>query len=919
MVNIDILENEIENIGLSVRSYNCLKRNGITSVQALLQVTEEDLRSFRNLGAKSLQEILGIKLKIQSNEFEFKEKEYINLNMFNATKYKILDMISDKEQNIFKIMFINNNKYYEDIRIIDMDLSVRSYNALTKNGYEYASQILNLDIETFNNIKNLGIKSKEEIIDKLKKYIYIEYEDVNEDMANLAEINKLSSILVEEYRKSYIDIDLNMLEANLNLILKRAVSEFNVDDDINNILKSQNYIEQIYSNNTLLSVINKHILDIFEKTNQFIGINEIRYTLPNHLKQSVVIENIIAKLVNENIIEHVDDKFRRWYPNLKEYLDTLENKRTKYILLERCKGSTLQSIAEELDITREWVRQIESKFISKIPRLREDDFKELYEMYDWTPEIFKYLYNEDDLTYGYLKLRYEKGSKNIEEILQNQEISFEVRKKAEQIIFREYIIIGSSKIKKERSEIVDYILRTYCKDEVTIKDMFDLYDMFLEDYGLNLNDEFKYPERYFESSLSNSNKVLWKYKKRLRYYDLNQIEETKLIKRLNLEKYKNVEYSALKLFNDYKDIMDELDIRDEYELHNLMKKVITKDCELDITFSRMPIIEFGKPDRDEQVLEVLLQTAPISSQEFAKEYERIYGVKSETVLANYTRYIDEYYHDGIYTIDYEALSGEEFNKMKASLDKDIYTISEIRNIYIQMFPDGDSKLINPYNLKCLGFKLTSDIIYRDKFNSIESCFKKILTEHDIFDIKTLDSTITTNQSFYAAIQILKNKFEIVEFSPSKYINIRRLKENGINKESLKNYIDCVYEFVGQDIFTIKSLRNSGFEHKLEDLGFEDWFYATLLSCDPRFKFRKLNNNIILKSGNEIITMNDLIEQIVTNYRSIDIYDLIDYIKDKYGIKTDKIKIIQIAREKDLYYDTIMEKVYIDYDEYFEEV
>nr|WP_317333473.1 DNA-directed RNA polymerase subunit alpha C-terminal domain-containing protein [uncultured Romboutsia sp.] len=816
-------------------------------------------------------------------------------------------------------MFTNNNKYYEDIRVIEMDLSVRSYNALTNNGYEYASQVLNLDIETFNNIKNLGAKSKDEIIKKLKNYIYIEYEDVNEDRIDLVVLDKLSSTLVEEYNKSYFDVDLSMLKENFNIILKRSISEINLEADENNFLKHDEYIEKIYSNSILLSIINKHILTILGKTNEFIGINEIRNTLPNHLKYSIVIENIIIKLVKENVIENIDDKFRIWYPNLKEYIETLQDERIKYILLERCKGHTLQAVAEELEITRERVRQIEIKAIEKIPRLREDDFKELYKMYDWTFEIFKYLYDVDDLTYGYLKLRYEKGSKSIDEILENQEISLQVRKKAEQIIFKDYIFIGSSKIKKDRAEILDYILRTYCRDEVTIKDMLDLYDMFLEDYGLHNNEEFRYPQRYFEAALSGSKKVLWKYGKKLRYYDLNQIEEAKIINALNLEKYENVEYSALKFFTDYKDIMEELDIRDEYELHNLMKKVIREDNRLNITFLRMPNIEFGKADRDMQMLDVLLQTAPISSQDLAKEYEKMYGVKAETVLGSYTRCIDEYYYEGMFTIDSEALSGEEFDKMKFNLDKDIYIINDIRNMYTQLFPQGDSKLINPYNLKRLGFRLSSNIIYREEFINIDSCFRKILTENDIFDLKTIDSRITTNQCFYISIQTLKNQFEIVEFSPSKYINIRRLKENGINKEKLKSYIDSVYEFVGQEIFTIKSLRNSGFEHDLDDLGFEDWFYASLLSCDQRFKSRKLNKNIILKSGNEIITINDLVEQIVTKYRSIDIYDFIDYMIDKYGIKIDKAKLMQIAREKDLYYDTIMEKIYIDYDEYFEEV
>jgi DNA-directed RNA polymerase subunit alpha (EC 2.7.7.6) len=59
----------IEELDLSVRSYNCLKRAGINTVEELTQKTEEDMMKVRNLGKKSLEEVqqklaaLGLSLK----------------------------------------------------------------------------------------------------------------------------------------------------------------------------------------------------------------------------------------------------------------------------------------------------------------------------------------------------------------------------------------------------------------------------------------------------------------------------------------------------------------------------------------------------------------------------------------------------------------------------------------------------------------------------------------------------------------------------------------------------------------------------------------------------------------------------------------------------------------------------------------
>lgn len=52
-----VLEMTIEELDLSVRSYNCLKRAGINTVQELTTKTDEDMMKVRNLGRKSLEEV----------------------------------------------------------------------------------------------------------------------------------------------------------------------------------------------------------------------------------------------------------------------------------------------------------------------------------------------------------------------------------------------------------------------------------------------------------------------------------------------------------------------------------------------------------------------------------------------------------------------------------------------------------------------------------------------------------------------------------------------------------------------------------------------------------------------------------------------------------------------------------------------
>ena len=67
-----ILEMSIEEMDLSVRSYNCLKRAGIHTIEDLTQKTEDDMLKVRNLGKKSLDEVI---LKLNGYGLKLKEQE----------------------------------------------------------------------------------------------------------------------------------------------------------------------------------------------------------------------------------------------------------------------------------------------------------------------------------------------------------------------------------------------------------------------------------------------------------------------------------------------------------------------------------------------------------------------------------------------------------------------------------------------------------------------------------------------------------------------------------------------------------------------------------------------------------------------------------------------------------------------------
>ena len=69
---VKALETSIDDMEFSVRAYNCLKRSGINTMQDLVNRKESDMMKIRNLGKKSLKEVLD---KVKSMGLSFKNDD----------------------------------------------------------------------------------------------------------------------------------------------------------------------------------------------------------------------------------------------------------------------------------------------------------------------------------------------------------------------------------------------------------------------------------------------------------------------------------------------------------------------------------------------------------------------------------------------------------------------------------------------------------------------------------------------------------------------------------------------------------------------------------------------------------------------------------------------------------------------------
>ena len=281
--------------------------------------------------------------------------------------------------------------------------------------------------------------------------------------------------------------------------------------------------------------------------------------------------------------------------------------------------------------------------------------------------------------------------------------------------------------------------------------------------------------------------------------------------------------------------------------------------------------------------------------------------------------ITEYYHQGMYSVDYEDMPEDHIQKLQAVLTEDFYFSSELRKIYTRTVPAADPSLLSTYNLKKMGFLIGSSYVIQH-YATAEAYFDHILTAADVVDIMPISKRYTSLSTYSARLADLKRALEIIEFEPFQYINIRRLGKLGYDKARLRAYADRVWSFlVDDEYFTIQSLKRSGFDDELDVLGFDDLFYASLLREDPRFAWQRVGKAVVLNPRGTQFTVHDFLVDRVTKEVSVDVDDFVAMLQDEYGIIFERQDILTHVKGSDVYYDAIMGKLYADYATYFEEV
>lgn len=976
---MDVSQLPIDEIGLSVRSQHALIWAGYQTIGQLMDLKEEELFSIPHLGKKAVAEILQ-KLtqyrKIrENNEGSQTIEELLPGKREGSPNFDA--WISEENNRQHVLDYLKKTK----TKISNIEwLSVKAYNLLSFRGYDYLDQIAFLTEEQLQQIPRMDKTSAHEIVESVKAYLeHIQSEVLaHTDQKGVTTGNIPARILLFEptYQKSireYIRVnnvlidDIGLSQSSIKKLKnngyktlldiaflrqstlyrdvrldQKAIEEFNqkIEEYVQlNASRIHDFcsgdVSALWDDEKLY----KKILSIYNE-NGFAGLslqelmNKMGFTVP---RDSSRIKKTLGQLIQAGILEYVDYRCFRIFPKFEDYLLSCPNidPRNKSIIQMRLQGSTLEEVAQRCNLTRERVRQIVKQQVQKVRKIYveqtgvnyfdEDYYQYLYSTYKLDKkDSIKWL-GISQTTWQYLEtIGLKPGTKELAEALEDRKgLEVSQRLKIKNYLNRNKLYVDGIWVEKKRGDLEKLVVKKFCQQAVSFDCFARLYNDFLEQEDVPYDDELYYTEairRTRKNRLAAARFLLWKQNEMIRYYDIDSRDYTDLLDGLNLNAYENIEISTEKLVRNYPDLMRRYDIHDRYELHNLLKKILPEGSYHNFHSCRTPNIRFGEFDRNAAIFDIMVEMSPVPAQDLAEAISHEYGYDTVTVASTYLQALAIYNHHNVYSIKQKVMSPENQKKLKNALQEDFYYFDEIRKIYQQVVPGADVEEINPYNLKNMGFIVLSRYVVQN-YSSLESYCEHLLTSDDMVDIRPYRERFASVVMFSQKLMELKRSLTVIEYAPDHIVNIRKLEQAGITKQMIYEYCDDVYDAVEDNTyFSAQSLRLSGFQSKLYDLGFEDWFYANLLIADNRFSFSNMFGAIILYKGTSNITIGSFTNALIRKCGSIDIIDLMAELTEKYGCgQIDKWDLIYKAQGAGAYYDSYLERFYANANLYYREL
>ena len=390
---------------------------------------------------------------------------------------------------------------------------------------------------------------------------HVSFDEINESLLNKPFIsNSTYSKIINSYNNFMLNVD---KKQDLN------------EQELKTMIKTF-YKYEVFSIEELLKLCEQ------KKFNN----NKIMYLIQNLLKNKILMKK--------------NNGYCLMKPRLEEIICKIPTKNNhRDIVIKKLYGNTLESIGSQYNVTRERIRQIIKKEMDKFPiTYEEEKYEKIFTTYHFDCELFCELFQENVTVYYFLKEKYKLGEQEPSELIENNDVSnrqLEVLKKRYNLVYfcGENIVVN-------RNNLLIAILKNN-NNSVEYNELINQYNNLIMTNDLNLDLLSETDFRNVDRVLSCSINVLCGFGRYYRYYNTEELDDDDILELKEMLDVDAGDYSAEFFYQNNLELMNRIDIRNGYELHNLLRKQIG-NFNNKIIYNRMPDILIDCNSKREFVL-----------------------------------------------------------------------------------------------------------------------------------------------------------------------------------------------------------------------------------------------------------------------------------------------------------------------------
>jgi len=897
----------IESLKLSVRATNVLHHMEIFEVEQLINTRIEQIADQRNIGIKTIAEIRDIVNQIISGDVDIGE-----LDLPNNDSSKAGERVYSEEQ------IDELSRHF----ITELNLSNRAMNALMRIGCNTLDNLALMTEEDIKNLKGLGVKTCEEMLRELKQWLetnmFLSEDDESADDISTEELEFYKDLatqispIVRIYWKQLRNI---VHESGSSDVIESANLGLVNDDCIGKVLNITEF--ELSLKNLFLRFVPNGIIRVADMEATFSSL-DLEFDI-----------SIFIRRISDYTICTVKDEY--CYLNRSHAMQyVMENcsdsgDRNEEIISRRMQGENLQTIGDLYGLSRERVRQILVKTVKKFPLMYEDYFREPYEHFRFSKEEFCNAFPScGEAGYEYLFIKYKKGDESITSDSVSGYIGlFYERIKA---------FLGEESIRRDKQTVskIDVVYRVLLSN----RDRSMSLDEFEKEY-YDYIERKSFPrerlvinQRTATNHLRKAKHIVFDKNNFVRYCEA----ESEIIwNTIDFSQYQNLVISTELIYRDYEELMEELDIRDGYELFYVIKSSLEywDGSFFEINCRRVPVIVMGDGNEEQQSIQLLKEISPIDFLDYYVAYEERFGLRKESAQGNpvITGALSNFYNEGIYAIDVPAIDERDVMPFTEALSiKNFWFKDELEKEFTKICIHSSADAFNSAAFKRIGYSLNVGYAYSDKYGSVVNYFDEEFFFTNIVDLNNLDRRLVNLSAFGSALYKKKLTLEYIEVAPKVLMVMSEIERAyGITEYDIKILQDwilgCKDKYFNAHSVWDK-LRDDGLAEKLQN---NEWMCTCIFRQHETVFSLQVAGGIILCKDSSELNLGLICKWFVENNGRMTIQNLTGMFNDTFSTRIPVSKIAEKLKEYgvwdvlvtdsfDEYIDTLVINTETDMDE-----